>query len=362
MVPPRNRRVVLIALGAWSLAFWAARLSVPSPRAAETDGLALNASGRMARAIEALRDCREALGIPIDVRADPNRTGLIGVEDSIITTSLGQIEAKRTSTNPNFAGVLVRLFREAGVRRGDTVAVGASSSFPGLILAALAAAEAMDLRPLLISSLGASNWGANIPGWTWLEISDCLGKAGLIDVRPLAFSVGGEGDEGLDMSAEGREFLRSKAVRSEVPLILEADLAGDVRRRMEIFERAAAGAPIKAFVNVGGSWVNMGTDAGVLALTPGLNATMAIPPANRRGLIQEMASRGIPVIHLLFVKGLAERFGLPWDPVPLPGPGENALPDTRGRGFAEAAISIAYLAGLFLGVGWLAIRSGAELV
>ena len=38
-----------------------------------------------------------------------------------------------------------------------------------------------------------------------------------------------------------------------------------------------------------------------------------------------MAAKGIPVIHLLYVRGLSQRYGLPWDPSPIPDPGEGAL-------------------------------------
>jgi hypothetical protein len=38
-----------------------------------------------------------------------------------------------------------------------------------------------------------------------------------------------------------------------------------------------------------------------------------------------MAAAGVPVVHLLNVKGLCERYGLPWDPRPLPRPGEGPL-------------------------------------
>src|SRR5690606_13924448 len=90
----------------------------------------IEASRLMARATAALRECRAARGIALDRAADPNGTGLIGVEDSKITTSSGQLEAKRTTTNPDFAALVVSLLREVGVGKGDAVAVGASSSFP----------------------------------------------------------------------------------------------------------------------------------------------------------------------------------------------------------------------------------------
>ena len=93
------------------------------------------------------------------------------------------------------------------------------------------------------------------------------------------------------------------------------------------------GKRIAAFVNVGGGWgANMGVDASILELRPGLTEVKKIPPPEKRGVIQEMASRGVPVIHLLFIRGLAERCGLPWDPVPLPEPGQGTEYRRRGQG------------------------------
>ncbi len=38
-----------------------------------------------------------------------------------------------------------------------------------------------------------------------------------------------------------------------------------------------------------------------------------------------MAALNIPVIHLLYIKGLVDRYGLSWDPVPLPQPGKGKI-------------------------------------
>lgn len=280
----------------------------------------------MGDATQAVRRCREARGIPIDPASDINRTGFIGLEDSPITTSLGNLEAKRTSANPNFAGLLVLLLHEAGVRKGDTVAIGASSSFPALITAALSAARALELRPLLICSLGASQWGANHPELTWLEIGDCLNDSGVLAFAPIALSLGGEGDIGLDMTPEGRVLLARRAALSGLPFLKEPSLERNVAERMRLYGEAAAGkGSIAAFINIGGGYANMGTDSEILKVGPGLAAFGAIPPADRRGVIFEMAARRIPVIHLLYIKGFCDRFHLPWDPEPLPPPGVGEI-------------------------------------
>jgi poly-gamma-glutamate system protein len=354
---PPAPAVLVAALGLWSALFLLFLLILPGGRIA--DGEEDAAIRLMNRALDAVRASRIAAGIEIDPRTDLNRTGLLGVEASPITTSLGQIEAKRTAANPQFAGAVVRMFREAGVRRGDIVALSASSSFPGLIVAVLCAARALDLRVLPILSLGASNWGWNDPRWTGLETLDCLRRGGVLDAGLLAASVGGEGDAGGDMTAEGRDFLKRKIAEAGLPLIEEKTLAEDVGARLRLFEQRAGRVPIKAFVNVGGSWVNMGVDSEVLKLRPGFNPAAAVflPPPARRGLIQEMAARGVPVIHLLYVKGLADRYGLPWDPVPLPGPDEPGAGKERSSTRAvRLAGAVLYLLGAAGGGALLLLR------
>jgi len=335
------------AAAALSLAFLLLLRALPAGDPA-VRGVMAEAASLMARASAALRDCRAARGVPLDPAADPNGTGLIGVERSPVTTSLGSLEAKRTTTNPAFAALVAALLHEAGARRGDAVAVGASSSFPALILATLAAARAAGVEPLVISSLGASEWGANIPGFGWLEMEECLRRDGALAAAPVARSVGGEADTGEGMDPEGRALVESRVGAGGVPLVGGPTLERNVAARMEAYRRAAGGRPIKAFVNIGGSWANMGPDPAVLGLEPGLARSVFVPPPDRRGVIQAMAAAGVPVIHLLNIKGLCERYGLPWDPRPLPAPGLGRLsrlaPARRGPAAALAAAYVAAMA------------------
>ena len=314
----------LYLLGALGLFLFALFKLVPpgSPPDKET---MLRAAEIMASAERVVRECREAKGLAPDPTSDINLTGLIGVGASPITTTLGNLEAKRTTTNPNFAGLLVRLLVDAGVKRGDVVAVGASSSFPALIVAALAAARALDAEPLLICSLGASQWGANDPRFDGLDLVECLGRGPNATGRILALAVGGDEDRGGELSAEGRRLLEDRIRGTGLPVVEGPDLERDVGRRVRLYVEAAFGRRIGAFVNVGGSWANIGTDASVLRVAPGLTRVVEIPPAGSRGVLQEMATRGVPVIHLLNIKGLAAAHGLPWDPSPLPRPGEGDL-------------------------------------
>jgi len=312
------------AAAALSLAYFLLARFIPVPEPALNAEMTA-ASRLMASASVAIKDCREGRGVKVDRETDPNGTGLIGWETSAITTSAGRLEAKRTTTNPNFAALVVSLLHEAGARRGDAVAIGASSSFPALIVATLSAAKVMGVEPLIISSLGASQWGGNVPEFTWLDMEECLVAAGLIDFVPIARAVGGDEDVGRDMSPEGRALLETRIRAGGVLFLEESDLERNVASRMKIYRQGAGTRPIKAFVNIGGSWANMGTNAEVLKLRPGLADAVFIPPPGERGVLQAMAAEKIPVIHLLNIKGLCERYGFPWDPRPLPGPGEGPL-------------------------------------
>jgi poly-gamma-glutamate system protein len=331
------------AAAALSLVYFLLVRFLPYPEAALRVEMA-EASRLMARASAAIKDCRESRGVKADRDTDPNGTGLIGMETSAITTSAGRLEAKRTTTNPNFAGLVVFLLHEAGAKRGDAVAVGASSSFPALIVAALSAAKAMGLEPLVISSLGSSEWGANIPEFNWTDMEDCLRAAGVLDVRPIARAVGGDEDVGRDMTPEGRALLESMIRESGVPFLEESNLERNVASRMKRYGEGAGTRPVKAFVNIGGSWANMGTNAEVLKLRPGLADLVFIPPPGERGVLQAMAAKKIPVIHLLNIKGLCERYGLPWDPLPLPRPGEGPLFRRAVAGsWPSVALTVVYI-------------------
>jgi poly-gamma-glutamate system protein len=312
------------AAAALSFAYLLLVRFLPSPEP-DVGAEMAEASRLMAAAGAAIKDCRESRGVKVDRETDPNGTGFIGRETSAITTSTGRLEAKRTTTNPNFAALVVSLFHKAGVRRGDAVAVGASSSFPALIVATLSAAEVMGLEPVIISSLGASEFGANIPWFNWADMEDCLRAAGVLTISPLARAIGGDEDVGRDMGPEGRALLESRIRAGGVLFLEESDLERNVELRMKLYREGAGTRPIKVFVNIGGSSANIGTNAEVLKLRPGLAADIFIPSPGERGVLQAMAAERIPVIHLLNIKGLCERYGLPWDPRPLPRPGEGPL-------------------------------------
>jgi poly-gamma-glutamate system protein len=305
----------------------------------------LDAARRMEGALAVVAAHCRAAGIAVNEGADPNGTCLIGPETSELFTTAGQLEAKRTTTNPDMAGLLAQLLTEAGVSRGDRVAVAASGSFPALMVAALTATEALGAIPLTLLSPGSSSWGATRPEFDLIDLHRVLLERGIIHASAAAASLGGSGDTGREFDPEVRDRLARKIVDSGIRFLDEPDLAANVAARMAIY------GDVVAYVNIGGSDASLGTSPEILEVPAGLSLDLlgriALPPAEQRGVLFEMAAAGVPVVHLLHVRGLALRFGLPWDPVPLPLAGTTRLrEDARGRGPAFWLLAAAWAAGL----------------
>jgi poly-gamma-glutamate system protein len=293
-------------------------------RAVDYDNM-LSAAKIMSQALDEVKKYRHSLGIPLDSINDPNQTGLVGEPFSKITTTIGNLEAKRTTINPNFAALMVGLLSQAGVKDGDAIAIGASGSFPALILATLSAAKAMNVRPIIIASLGASMWGANHPRMTSLDIYFHLSQKRMFSYQISAASIGGDMDVGLELSPKGRKMIVATIKKYRVPFIYEQNLPVNVSERLKIYDANRQGRPIKVFVNIGGAAVNTGISPMLLDLKPGINHINKYPPTAESGVLFEMGKSNIPVIHLLYIKGLALKNGMPWDPIPLPAIGQGTI-------------------------------------
>lgn len=267
---------------------------------------------------------RIRLGVPVDPEVDPTGSGLIGPEDSPISSKYGHLPAKQTSINPNFAAVAVELLRRAGVQEGDVVAVGVSGSFPALNACVYIAIETMGAEPVVIVSLSASEFGATHPELTWLDMERVLYERGLIGTRAVAASLGGVADRAVGHTKRGRELLEAAIRRNGRPQLEAETLAESVDERLRVIEAATGGRPVAAYVNIGGGTASMGTEEDRERYLPGINRTPP-PGANPRSVAGELLETGAPAINFTHIEDLARRFGLPQQPLTAPVPGEGRV-------------------------------------
>ncbi|MFT6864827.1 MAG: poly-gamma-glutamate system protein [Akkermansiaceae bacterium] len=309
----------------------------------------LTAAEKTMKAFSVIREARLATGHPIDLNNDPANTGLIGLPMSAITSISGALEAKQTTLNPNFAAVLIDMLAKAGVKEGDTVAVGMSGSFPALNIAVCCALETMKAKPLIISSTAASQWGANVPELTWLDMERKLHEAGIISFRSFAATIGGHEDTGQGLSKEGHALIVEAMQRNRVPLLEKKNsFEAIVDQRMDQFNRQAEGRAIKAYLNVGGGTVSVGRSIGKKLFKPGLNLKSPIGVKKADGVMSRFSQKKVPVIHLVQVLELAVKYELTATPASLPEVGKaNVFARKEYSKIACVAVLVTILGSLF---------------
>ncbi len=307
----------------------------------------LAASRLSQSAFQVVRDYRlNVLQLPIDTVNDPNETGLVGVQYSPLTAGRSDLSDALTTTNANFSAALVEMFQRARLKPGDTIAVNWDGTYPALNIQVLAVARTMGVYPLIVTAQSAGMWGANYPGYTWLDIERLLRDAGFWDFRSLLATPGGDGDDGRGLSPEGRQALESAAVRANIPLFVPDSIAQAVAKRQELFSRC------RALVAIGQAVTNSGEP--MLRLPSRVITDPHIRAGN--GLVAWFLTRGLPVIHIASSRKVAVDYRLPVAPVPLPEVG-------RGRLFYEWRYSLplaVVLSVVLIGLLFVVIRYDVE--
>lgn len=303
---------LLVALAGLSLVLYAVAERSVAPVHAVAYGKKLHAVSLMQRAERAVAAAKRQRGIAIDERNDPDGTGLIGPQFTLITTDRGVQAAKVLAAHPNFAAAVTQMMLQAHVRPGDLVAVGMTGSLPGLNFAVLAACKAIGAEPVVISSVGSSMFGATDPELTWLDMERIAAEKGLWGTRSVAASIGGGGDVGRGLSPAGRQILFDAIQRNGARLIDEPNLFEAVKERVAIYDSVAAarGKPIRLYVNVGGGVASLGGAQNARLIPAGLTFRLAARNYPNRGVLNVLAERRIPVLQLLEVERLARRFGI----------------------------------------------------
>jgi len=302
------------------------------------------AARKAQEAFDVIHDASESKGIPSRPKIDPAGSRLVGAVLSPITSGSGSLVSKQTTANPNFAAVVVQWLKELKLKSGDVVAVGVSGSFPAMNIAVYAALDELDIEPVIIASTAASQYGANDPNFTWLDMETLLRKTNVFTFKSVAASLGGVGDDAIGLTDQGRRMLERAIDRNRVPALSEIEprkqkptndeTAEDgeepapslglidqdrVSERMRVYYEAAGDRPIKAYINVGGGTVSVGTRVGKHKFAPGLNTR---PPKGMKDLppsvIGAFLETGVPGIHVTRIIDLAEEYGLEIAPHIMP--------------------------------------------
>ena len=253
---------------------------------------------------------------------DPNETMLIGTAYGC-STDEGYLDAKASTLNPNFAAVIIDLLFQAGVEQGDTIALAYTGSMPGANIATLAACEIMDLEPVIISSVGASWYGATDTNFTWLDIENKLYNEKIFSHKSLMASIGGKSDVGRGLTRECQEALQSAISRNDLNLIYEKDWRNSIKKRVTSYGNITPISHYKTFINIGGGIANVGV--GEYNPRNGVLFPEDLMTFQNESVLKTFSKEKVPVINIRSIKQLIKLYGLPYFPTPLPPIGEGVL-------------------------------------
>ena len=138
--------------------------------------------------------------------------------------------------------------------RASMSAIAFSGSFPGLNIAVLSALKVMDLKPVIVSSVGASSYGASDPRFTWPDMQKALYDHGVFTWSPAAVAPGGVVAPSPLFGEEGLDLVRAAMDRCGFPILDERGeetLGQDVDRRMRLYREGCGVNPVTGICNKG---------------------------------------------------------------------------------------------------------------
>ncbi|AJI74776.1 poly-gamma-glutamate system protein [Francisella philomiragia] len=300
---------------------------------------------------------------------DVSCTGLIGLSMTEITTDSGDLYAKRSSVNPNMAAIFVQWLSQLNLQEGDTVAVQETGSYPALDIAMLSAIKTLKLKPLIIFSAGASQFGANRPGFTWPDIYRNLVEKGIFDFDVLGITLGGSHDNGYGMTPGAILKLNDAIKRNNFKVInipYKDSTNTSVAKRLEMYKEAAGNDSIKAYINVGGNMASIGLKQPTVKLEESdkksktdkkatnvasndqvlkihsfpTGVTSKLPPeySTVNSVAVNFLKEDIPVVNVRDINSsIIKTYGMTYNPITVVPPGQGAVFSQKKYNTALAA-------------------------
>ena len=292
-----------------------------------------------------------------NLELDPFESGLIGAETSSITTKPGFIKSKQSTTNPNFAALIIELFNDVGISGGDTIAVSFTGSFPGANIALLSACRVKNIYPVIVSSIGSSSYGANTLSMTWLDIEEYLNKKEIFDYQSLAVSLGGDNDKAEELSTQSILLMKDRISRSR-KFIYHEDVRYSIDERLKIYDSIKNIDEYSAYISIGGGAVSLGDSIESRLYQPGIIEDISIADISRNileyeedideyedediifsdndnelhtSLISAFLSKDVSVINLRNIYTLCDLYGLPYGSEEFHSVGKGGVYYTKER-------------------------------
>ena len=206
---------------------------------------------------------------------------LLGNDFSEITTTLGSLESKELTTNPEFAAVITKLLIDININADSKVSMIMSASFPELAISTLASLQTLGADVIVFSSLGASTYGANQPLATWIDIENWLLRSGGLRYKSKFVSIGGENDRGDGLQEESVNLLVKAAERNNVKIYSTNTIEESINFKTEYLLQNE----INLLINMGGNQAALGACSHASTIPNGYVEHFTTCDDDNRGII-----------------------------------------------------------------------------
>ena len=120
-IPAIQKTSTLLALSIIAMVGFIISLNSTKVEVSSSYDIKVKAAMNMQESMNILKSSRMVSGVFIDDENDPNETGLVGSPFSLITTDEGDLDAKLTTLDPNFAAGMVELMTQLRLKKDGTV-------------------------------------------------------------------------------------------------------------------------------------------------------------------------------------------------------------------------------------------------
>lgn len=334
--------ILILCAVSFGFAFWIE--AVPFVRSVANFEIKYEASQRAYNALSALKKFGLSKNIPLDPKTDPMQSGLIGPEISSVTSSSGKLSSKQTSIHPDFAAWFIDRFQNAGLKPGDTIAVGMSGSFPALNVCFWIAADAMKLNVISIASVASSQYGANHEDFPWPAMENHLYQERIIFQKSVLMSIGGISDSGIGIGREGRKKISDSIRENGYDFLFSDSFEDSLIKRKRIYDQR----PIRMYVNIGGGTISSGTSLGKkkipkgTVLSDGELDAIDLPDS----ILKNYLMQKVPVLHVSGIETIAKESGMRYEMARIADPGSSDLIFPREKNRWLAGIFFVLLSAL----------------
>ncbi len=292
-------------LSAWLIFIFLSLLITCNLRAAEwsddeIEAMAVRAEATVQKAYEFIWQYRQQFDLA-DTIVDPKQTGMIGVEHTLLTTTLGNKNAKYLSTQHGWAAWIVRDLAYRGLWPRADVAVTFTGSFPAINIAVLAALQELGSDVHGVCSVGASSWGANNIGLSWPEMERLLREEDILKIGCSAVTLGGTGDRGAEWDEYAMNLALTAVKRSRLPFMKARNLRDSIKKRMHFYGNPA---DYVCYINVGGNQASLGGGPITRYHRGGWYFEQADGKGNPNGVIDAFLEDEIPCLNMLMLAEL----------------------------------------------------------